>query len=378
MDTKKFRTRQEKGSLHLPKGKDYIIAVDMGYSGVKIFREDGYSCFPSYAKKLDKDMLNLPDSRDIFYRNEETKEVYLLGYNAQDMTDGTNDTEGELYSRRRYSGERFRILCQAATGLALMDKTDDRKVSIQTGLPASYMKDDRDLKKAFSNMPRFSLRIGTDKEWTTFEPQIKEDDIHVMEQPKGALYSTITYNNGTYTKDAMQMLKGSVLVIDAGFLTLDLYGIKDRRIECHESIDDIGMHQVFAKTVEKIEEEFSEEIRVPALQKNLVTGSVTCVNEETMGSEEKDFTALLEKANNEVFHDAKEKIRSITKAFRGYQYVIVDGGTGEAWYGKICDWLKGMKTISVLPSNLNDKLPFIYSNARGYYMYRYMSDKRRK
>lgn len=376
MDTKRFRTRQEKGSLALPKGKDYIIAIDMGYSGTKVFCENGYFCFPSYAKKMEGDMINLPDTRDIFYRNDETGDVYLLGYNAQGMADGSNDTEEELYSRRRYASERFRILCQAAVGMAAMQKTDGRKITVQSGLPASYMNDISDLKKAFTSGQKFSLKIGTDREWVPFEHQIRDEDIYVMEQPKGALYSTIIYNNGSYTKDAMKMLKGSVMIMDAGFRTFDFYGIKDRSVECHESLDNIGMHQVFLRTVSKIGREFGEEIRVPAFQKNLTTGLITCVNEETMGSEEREFASLLEEANNEVFQEAKSKIRSITKAFRGYQYVIVDGGTGEAWYGKICDWLKDMKTVRLLPSNLNDQLPFIYSNARGYYMYRYTAGKR--
>lgn len=49
MDTNKFRSRQERKPLSLPKGKDYIIALDMGYSAVKGFCETGYFCFPSYA-----------------------------------------------------------------------------------------------------------------------------------------------------------------------------------------------------------------------------------------------------------------------------------------------------------------------------------------
>lgn len=376
METKKYRTKQERGALPLPKGKDYIIGLDMGYSGTKVFYENGYLCFPSYAKRLDKDMMDLPDTRDIMYRNDDNGEVYLLGYNAQHMADGTNDTEGELFSRNRYTGDRFRVLCHAAIGLAARGKADDRKITIQTGLPASYMKDASDLKKALSAMPRFSLRIGAEKTWVPFRMQIRPEDIYVMEQPKAALYSTIIHNNGSYTKDAMQMLKGSVMVMDAGFQTFDFYGIKDRRVECHESIDDISMHEVFARTVKKIADELGEEIRVPALQKYLETGVVTCVDEETMGSTEKEFGELLAEADNEVFEEAKSKIRSITRAFRDYQYVIVDGGTGEAWFGKICDWLKGMKTLRILPSNLNDHLPFIFSNARGYYMYRYTAGKR--
>lgn len=377
MDTKKFRTRQEYGTITLPKGKDYIIGLDVGYSSVKVFYETGYFTFPSYAKKIDGEMMALPDTRDILYRNDDTGEIYMIGYNAQDMAeDDNNDTESELYSRRRYNSPRFRILCQTAIGMAASHRTDDRRITIQTGLPASYMKDSRDLQNAICSMPRFSLKIGTSQKWMPFEFKLSNENIYVMEQPKGALYSSIIYNNGSFTNDAMSMLKGSVMVLDAGFGTFDLYGIKDRRVELHDSLDDISMYQIFLRTTQKIGDEFGEEIRVPALQRSLSTGLVTCVNEDTMASEEKPFGTLLEAAFNEVFESAKDKVRTVTKAFRGYQYVIVDGGTGEAWYSKICDWLKGMKTLKILPSNINDKLPFLYSNARGYYMYRYTMCKR--
>ena len=376
MDTKKFRTRQEFNMLSLPKGKDYIVALDVGYSGTKVFYETGYACFPSYAKLLDDHMMNVPDHKDIVYRNDETGDTYLVGYNAQNMADGSNDTDSELYSRKRYTDPRFRIICYTAIGIAAMKKTDDRKIIIQTGLPASYLNDAVSLRKAITEMPRFSLKIGAQKEWISFDIKIDSGNIFVMPQPMGALYSTIIYNNGSFTKDAMSMLKGSVMVLDAGFGTFDFYGIKDRHVDCQDSIDDISMRQVFIKTTQNILNEFGEEIRVPALQKNLSTGYVTCIDEEDMGSCDKDFSNLLERANNEVFEAAKVKIRSATNAFRGYQYVIVDGGTGEAWFEKICDWLSNMKTLQILPSNINDKLPFIYSNARGYYMFRYTNNKK--
>ena len=376
MDTTLFRTRQESRDIPLPKGKDYIVSADIGYSGTKVFCESGCFCFPSYAKRMDHEMMDLPDEKDIFYRNDETGKVYLVGYNAQNMADDANDTKDELYTRRRYTDERFRVLCQVAVGLAIMNRKDDRKVVVQTGLPASYIRDAADLKKAFCNMPRFSLRAGTDRNWVSFAPQIGEGDVYVMEQPKGALYSAIIHNNGMFTRDAMGMLKGSVMVMDAGFLTFDFYGIRDRRVECHESLDNIGMYQVFLRTTQKIQEAFGEEVRVPALQKNLTTGKITCVDVEAMVSMEKEFGMLLGEANDEVFLEAKEKIRRLMNDFRGYDYAIVGGGTGEAWYGKICDWLKGITTLHILPGNVNDSLPFIYSNARGYYMYRYSQDRR--
>ena len=35
--TKRFRTRQEFKEKNNPKGKNYIIAIDVGYSGTKVF-----------------------------------------------------------------------------------------------------------------------------------------------------------------------------------------------------------------------------------------------------------------------------------------------------------------------------------------------------
>ena len=98
-----------------------------------------------------------------------------------------------------------------------------------------------------------------------------------------------------------------------------------------------------------------------------------------MEAGEKDLSPYLEQASGDVFKKAMEKARNVTNSFREYKYLIVGGGTGEAWYAKICDYLKGMKTLQILPSNRNDPtLPFLYSNVRGYYLYRYSMDKNNK
>lgn len=144
MNTNKFRTRQEfvKRATH-PKGKDYIIGLDAGYSAMKVFHENGYFCFPSYARKLEGS-LSVVDERDILYRDLDTNETFLLGYTAQDMISSidTNDAEGELFSRKRYTNKKFRILCFAAIALACMDKKDQRPLVIQTGLPSSFLEAD--------------------------------------------------------------------------------------------------------------------------------------------------------------------------------------------------------------------------------------------
>lgn len=360
-----------------PKAKDFVIGIDVGYSATKVFYENGYFVFPSYAKKIENGMLNITNDKDIMYRDDDTGEIYMVGYNAQDMMESTdtNDTEGELFSRKRYMDKRFKIICNTAVAMAMGDKKDDRKIVIQTGLPSSYVTGDTpSIKKAFAKSSRFSLKIGAGQ-WKTYEPVVKEDDIFVMSQPSGALYSVLIKNDGNYVGDAKTILSSNVLIMDIGFGTFDFYGIKNRSIVCKESTDEIGMREVLNQTSKNILSDLQEDIRVAALQKNLESGTIVCINEDEMTSDEKDISPYLESASKKVLKDAMDKAKSVTDSFRGYNYVIIDGGTGEAWFEDIKNWLSGMKTLKVIPSNFNDHLPMIYSNSRGYYMYRCMVNK---
>ena len=381
LSPKAFRTRQEiRAPMTNPKGRDFIIGLDVGYSATKVFFETGCLCFPSYAKRIDAGSLTRTDEKDILYRDEETGDVYIVGYNAQDMIDitDTNDTDGELFSRKRYSDARFKIVCKTALALATRGKTDNRKIVIQTGLPAHYVKTDSNmLKQSLCEDGPFSLKVGNGK-WEHFDIKIDKDDIFVMAQPAGALYSAIIKKDGHFSDMAKDILSDSVIVLDIGFGTFDFYGIRNRAVDIVETINDIGMHQVMAETSKLIFDEYGEEVRVAAIQQDLETGIVECFNEEEMRSESKQIAPLLEKANKTIMKDAMNRAKSVAKSFRGYHYAIVDGGTGEAWLNDIREWLSGLKTLKVMPSNINDGLPLIYSNSRGYYMYRYQQNKRRR
>ena len=80
VDSKRYRTKHEFYNLTtIPKGKDYIIGLDVGYSGTKVFYESGYFCFPSFVKKIDGDVLSLPSEKDILYRDNVTQDIYSTG-----------------------------------------------------------------------------------------------------------------------------------------------------------------------------------------------------------------------------------------------------------------------------------------------------------
>lgn len=378
MDTKKFRTRQEINFKISPKGKHYIIGLDAGYSGMKVYYENGYFCFPSFIKQVSENSLTVPAAEDILYRDLETGELYMVGKTAQQMVSSTdtNDTEEELFTRKRYSQRAFHILCHTAIAMAMKDKKDNREVIIQTGLPTAYVDGDSEsLKKALCKNVTFELKIGLG-EWKKYQLGIKADCVYIMPQPAGSYYSTIIRSNGQYMPDAKDFLFGNVLVIDIGAGTGDIYGIKSRSIVSKESVNNIGMREVLKNTSKQILEELNEDIHLSALQQNLESGVVVYIDEDEMSTEEKSLSPYLEKASDEVFQKAMEKIKGVTNVFRDYKYIIIGGGTGEAWFEKIQKYLSKMKTLQIVASNRTDSLPFIYSNARGYYLYRVTMDKR--
>lgn len=374
VNTKNFRTKQEFITKMNPKGKDYIIGLDAGYSGMKVFYENGLFCFPSFAKKIDEETFTGTDEKDILYRDLETNELFVLGYTAQNMvmSSDTNDTDGELRTRKRYGNRKFQILCKAAIACALKGKKDNRKIVIQTGLPSAYVDaDKRDMVKELCKPAHFQLRVGME-DWKEFHLELDADAVHCdMPQPAGSLYSVVIGNDGKYVQNARDFLYGNTLVLDAGFGTFDFYGLKNRTIACKESIDEIGMYEILKHTSKKILDELNEDINIQALQKNLEQGTVVYVDEDEMRSDEKQLSPMLEEAVDEVYKEAFDRTKAVTNSFRDYRNIIVTGGTGEAWIDKFRSSLANMKTIRVVPGNVNDHLPLVYSNVRGYYFARY-------
>lgn len=377
MDTKKFRTRQEANTDLNPKGKRYIIGLDMGYSSVKCFFETGHFVFPSYVKKVES-MVKIPDEKDILYRKDASSSEYIIGYNAQSMVDceDTNDTNGDLLGRKgRYQSESFQILYQAALALATESKNDGRELFIQTGLPSSYLEADTGaITRALAKTYDFELRLGNGP-WKKYHLVIRQENVKVMAQPSASLFSCITKNDGKFIERANELLTGNVLILDAGFGTFDFFGTKNRKLECVESTNELGMSQVLKRTARGILQDTGESINLVALQNCLEDGEFSYYDDEKDCSDTKKLAPYLQRANDAVFQEVKAKVKTTTDSLRGYRYVIVTGGSGEAWLDNFREWLKNMKTLTLLPANINDHLPLLFANARGYYMYALASAK---
>ena len=81
---------------------------------------------------------------------------------------------------------------------------------IQTGLPASYMADTPSLVNSLSGSKNFSLKIGS-APWKKVTYDVKKEDIFVMPQPTGAMYSVLIKNDGKYIPEAKNILTGMKL-----------------------------------------------------------------------------------------------------------------------------------------------------------------------
>lgn len=379
MNTQQFRTKTEfiaRNNGNIP--GYWVTGLDIGYSGVKLISPNKVACFPSYARRVDKDFQfagNAPEDA-ILYKNLDTNDVWLVGAVAQNTisTGDTSDSESVLYGRDRYTNEMFKVICDVGMCISRLEndfgKADGRKHILQTGLPERYLRNDTDeLRESLTGERNVAIKIGSG-DWTEHHFNTNMEDIYVMSQPKGTLFSVCINKDGSFHVDAEKYLSSSVLVFDPGFGTLDLFPIKAGTVGKGETFPDLGMKRVLQETCDLILEKYNVDIPVPHMQKYLQNGTIRHMNKKTFESKEIPFIDLLMEANRKVCYEAIEKMNSVFNLI-DYDYIIVTGGTGAAWLSNVQDKFRNLSTLRIINGNQNDKLPFIYSNVRGYYLYRY-------
>lgn len=354
------------------------VALDIGYSSVKGFSPTLSYCFPSYARKINENMLAFgnPDKHEILYKDNDTGELWRVGSSAIDIiaSDESRDSVASLYGRNRYFSPMFIVIARTGLGIGMMDNRygspNGKNLVVQTGLPPAYMKSDTPLiKEVLSGRHNFSVKIGK-RAWQTFEFELPEDNIYVMPQPMGTLLSIATNREGYQVSEANNYFNSNMLILDPGFGTLDVFNIKNRLIDSYETFDDLGMKRVLQETVEEIFEKYHVEISVPAMQKYLGRGTITVTNRKERKTSEVLFGDILERANKKVCLEALQKIENIYNNLFDHKYLVITGGAGAAWDGIIRDQYLNMETLRIISGNQNDNtLPCIFSNVRGYYIY---------
>lgn len=381
MNTAAFKTKTEfiKQSNGTVQGV-WEVAIDIGYSAVKVFSPNMIARFPSYAKpekKIPEIVAPMPEDT-IIYRDDDTGEIWLVGEMAHNQirSSDTSDSEDALYGRERYNNPMFLVLTR--TGLAAGMRANEygsyqpgKRLVVQTGLPEKYLKADKSLlMDVFAGRHHFSVKFGSDP-WKSFDFTLQDEDIFIISQPKGTFFSVAIQKNGRWIPDVEKYLQSNVIIFDPGFGTLDFFPIRSRVVGTGETFPNLGMKRVFQETVDAIFEKYHTEIPVHALQKYLASGKITVFDRKTISSKEEDFGDILQEANERICKEAVRRMLDVIE-IQDYQYLVVTGGTGSAWSHLIREQLKGLTTLTILDGNMSDEsLSCVYSNVRGYFLFRY-------
>lgn len=383
MKTAKFRTTTSLFNHNRDNGKvdgKWLIGIDVGYSGVKIFSPNSVSCFPFFARKVAKSFSYIGGApkESILYHDFDTDDYWLVGKIAQDTLPkgDTSNADNSLMVQDRFSTPMFKIVANCGLGIALISnsvysyqQTDD--IVIQTGLPDEYLKEyETAIRDSLKGIHHFEIKIA-DGEWMKFDFTVKAENIHVMSQPRGTLFSVCMNKDGSFYKEASKYLHSNVLVFDPGYGTFDIFSIIARSVDEDKcgTFPDLGMRRVFTDTIKEIKNKFGVTIQTHEIQKYLETGEVPYFNKKELKSEMKDFAPILAACSNRVCDEAIQKVLD-TVNIVDYNYMIITGGTGAAWNYRIKEKLKNLSTLTILDGNQNDELPHIYANVRGYYYYR--------
>lgn len=376
MNTTKFRTKTcfiKRNNLSA--SSKWGFAIDIGYSAVKIFSPTSIAGFPSYAKKINDDFhfVGKVPEEAIFMKDNNTGEQWLIGACAQNIIQhgDTSVSEASLYNRDRWdSNEETRAYTMAGLAIGVDGYDEGKEIVIQTGLPERYMFDKDDLKEFLSGKYDVSIKIGSG-EWKDYCFSIKEENVYVMSQPTGSLFSVCFNKDGSMHPDAESVLSSSVLVFDGGFGTLDIFPIIAGSVKesAGETYSNLGMQRVLSETCNLIRSEYGVNVSVPEMQKYLELGTVRKVDKKKLTSKDVPIDSQLRLANRKVCEEAITKVLSVFNNFESFNYLLITGGTGAAWFDIISDKLKNLE-IKIIRGDQNDDLPFIFANVRGYYFYR--------
>jgi len=383
MGTREFKTRTEirKGQYPAKKG-EWVIGVDIGYSAVKGMCANKVFCFPSYVKEVQEEIVRIggTSDTDIMYRGEDGR-LWYIGELAYDLaaTKSMTDNMTELFGVDRYYTNTYTILSEVGTAIGLMDNQygakGNKKIVIQTGLPPQHLASGmNDVKNVFAGHHSFDLKIG-DNKWNHFDYTIDFNDIFLISQPLGALFSASVGKDGHNIANAKNLFKSRIMVFDPGFGTLDLVSIRNGNIVDSSTNPNGGMKKVFEKTCEDIKEAYGVHITVPQLQRYLAKGCIRVTSRDNRGRKTLhgntySFENTLLSNCKKVFVNVLDEILQIYDLDSNYDIIIVTGGTSDAWKEYIVDALTGTD-ISLLSANMNDtSLSNIYSNVRGYFYFR--------
>lgn len=381
MNTYEYRTKTFFKNVDNRKSNNvWIVGLDVGYSGVKTFSGNSISCFPSYAVESASSVqidIAGQNNNTILYRGEDGV-LWDAGADAQNAISPSDTSAGSMaiFGRSRYYSPMFKVLMRIGIAAGLrtnqFGSPNGLPLFVQTGLPPKYiLSDTEDLFDVMKGTHTFSVKFGGNG-WEDFSFTLTKDNIGIMDQPEGTLFSISTDHNMSLIDDAKNYFSKRLLIIDPGFGTLDTFPMVNRKVarEDCQTFADLGMKKVMKDTADEIFKKYGFEVSVPAIQRYLESGEI--LKRSGRVYTKVPFGDILEEHSRDICNKAIEQIMDIYKPPVNFDYMVITGGTGAAWNNFIREneIFKQSNTVKLISGNQGDpSLPYIVSNVRGYYIY---------
>lgn len=369
--TSKFHT------LNIPfieKSNEEPIALDIGYGGVKVFSMNGMHSFPSLLFRVKKDTTFLDNETDIKYLDEDGN-LWYIGDRARDSLEtGSRQIDSDdFYSSKRLDTDEFLILLRVAIYLGLCKEdfeysSNSKRIRISTGLPEEDVdRDSRKLRKIISGHHHFQISVGG-REFTKVNFDIEEDDIEILSQPQGTIYSMAFDMKGNIPREDLIVDK-NVLVLDGGMYTFDTYLSNRADQGTSKTWEEFAMHEAHIKVRDIIKEKTGRFINEYDIEKYMMDER----NPSIIRYEGKqryyfgdDYLSTLKNMSERLV----KKLKRTYDDFNDVDTVIVTGGTGKAYY----PYLEDLIPVDELMLAESDdaalgKFDAVFSNVVGFFKF---------
>ena len=119
-------------------------------------------------------------------------------------------------------------------------------------------------------------------------------------------------------------------------------------MKSYDSFDNLGMKAVYRRLSDQIGSTYGVYIPVHAIPKVLIDGYVQKFDKKTMSTENVPVADMLEQCNKAVCYEALEKLMATYNYLQEFKYLLVTGGTGEAWNDYILESFSRMQNLKII------------------------------
>ncbi|AEO93764.1 partition protein [Bacillus phage G] len=336
-----------------------LIGSDLGYGQIKTASGDTKKKFlsavgipvsnfgRSAAVTSEKELLS---SLTVTMDNQ----TYYVGHNAI-----VNTRNGRLTLRQNKADDVHNKI-KFLTSLALYMEEDQNygEFDIVTGLPVLEYRNQKDqLEQMMSNNGRiffFEMHYGP----KVVSKQIKINNVKVISQGEGCFYDFILDDNGQIIPEKVNIVSGTVMVVDIGYRTSDIVTMENGRyIEPLSDQLNKGVNTIHQEILRLIMEKYGIKKELKDLDQFVRDGKFY------HNTRDYDIRDIIKDAARPFAEDIVESLHTISNDQLGsVNHVIFTGGGASIIYEHIIPLLNSIVETSIMDDSE-------FCNASGYYKY---------